>query len=154
MVAYLDQAGVQHLIAKIRNTFWPVGTILATSTNTSPASYLGGSWEAYAPGRTLVGASTTDTDFTLNKQGGAKTIDIGRSTDVAAGANFNDHAGVYVAWKDANAHRPVNIAFGFELETHGTVNWNTKVTGSGLKAYGNLPLMNPYVAVCYWRRVA
>jgi hypothetical protein len=38
MVAYLDQAGVQHLIAKIRNTFWPVGTILATSTNTSPAS--------------------------------------------------------------------------------------------------------------------
>jgi hypothetical protein len=43
MVAYLDPAGVQHLIAKIRNTFWPVGTILATTTNTSPASYLGGS---------------------------------------------------------------------------------------------------------------
>lgn len=43
MVAYLDQAGVQHLIAKIRNTFWPVGTILATSTNTSPASYIGAS---------------------------------------------------------------------------------------------------------------
>lgn len=41
MVAYLDQAGVQHLIAKIRDTFWPVGTILATTTNTSPASYLG-----------------------------------------------------------------------------------------------------------------
>lgn len=50
MVAYLDQAGVQHLIAKIRNTFWPVGTILATSTNTSPASYLGASeiiWKDY-----------------------------------------------------------------------------------------------------------
>ena len=34
MVAYLDQAGVQHLIAKIRDTFWPVGTILATTSNT------------------------------------------------------------------------------------------------------------------------
>ena len=54
MVAYLDQAGVQHLIAKIRNTFWPVGTILATSTNTSPASYIGGSWEAYAIGVELL----------------------------------------------------------------------------------------------------
>lgn len=32
MVAYLDQAGVQHLIAKIRDTFWPVGTILATTS--------------------------------------------------------------------------------------------------------------------------
>ena len=154
MVAYLDQAGVQHLIAKIRDTFWPVGTILATTTNTSPASYLGGSWEAYAPGRTLVGVSTTDTDFTLNKQGGAKTVDVGRSTDLAAGARFNDHAGIYVSWKDDKAHIPVKVAFGFELETHGSVNWNTKKTGNGTKVYGNLPLMNPYVAVCYWRRVA
>ena len=154
MVAYLDQAGVQHLIAKIRDTFWPVGTILATTSTASPASYLGGSWEAYAPGRTLVGASTTDTDFTLNKQGGAKTVDVGRSTDLAAGANFNDHAGVHVAWKDANAHDPVSIAFGFELETRGSVNWNSKRTGNGTKVYGNLPLMNPYVAVHYWRRVA
>ena len=45
MVAYLDQAGVQHLITKIRDVFWPVGTILATSANTSPASYIGGSQE-------------------------------------------------------------------------------------------------------------
>ena len=154
MVAYLDQAGVQHLIAKIRDTFWPVGTILATSTNTSPASYLGGSWEAYAPGRTLVGASTTDTDFDLNKQGGAKTVDVGRSTDLAAGVNFNDHAGIHVSWKDANAHIPVSIAFGFELETRGSINWDNKKTGNGTKVYGNLPLMNPYVAVQYWRRVA
>ena len=154
MVAYLDQAGVQHLIAKIRNTFWPVGTILATTSTTSPASYLGGSWEAYAPGRTLVGVSATDTDFTLNKQGGAKTVDVGRSTDLAAGTNFNDYAGIHVTWKDATAHTPVQITFGFELETHGGVNWNTKKTGYGTKVYGNLPLMNPYVAVRYWRRVA
>ena len=154
MVAYLDQAGVQHLIAKIRNTFWPVGTILATTSTTSPASYLGGSWEAYAPGRTLVGASTTDTDFTLNKQGGAKTVDVGRSTDLAAGTNYNDHAGIHVAWKDATAHVPVTIAFGFELETGGGVNWNTKKTLEGTKVYGHLPLMNPYVAVRYWRRIA
>jgi hypothetical protein len=154
MVAYLDQAGVQHLIAKIRNTFWPVGTILATTSTASPASYLGGSWEAYAPGRTLVGVSTTDTDFTLNKQGGAKTVNVGRSTDLATGAKFNDHAGVNVAWQDTSAHEPVKIAFGFELETKGGVNWNTKTTTTGTKVYGNLPLMNPYVAVHYWRRVA
>lgn len=73
MVAYLDQAGVQHLIAKIRNTFWPVGTILATTTNTSPASYIGGSWEAYAPGRTLVGV---DKNHPLNSTGGSATHTI------------------------------------------------------------------------------
>ena len=101
-----------------------------------------------------MGVSTTDTDFTLSKQGGAKTVDVGRSTDLAAGTNFNDHAGVHVVWKDATAHTPVQIAFGFELETRGAVNWNSKKTGLGTKIYGNLSLMNPYVAVCYWRRVA
>nr|DAG78337.1 MAG TPA: Baseplate structural protein [Caudoviricetes sp.] len=40
------------------------------------------------------------------------------------------------------------------METHGTINWNSKRTGNGTKIYGNLSLMNPYVAVCYWRRVA
>ena len=101
-----------------------------------------------------MGVSTTDTDFTLSKQGGAKTVDVGRSTDLAAGVNFNDHAGIHVAWKDATAHVPVSVAFGFEVETHGSVNWNAKNTYNGTKVYGNLPLMNPYVAVCYWRRVA
>ena len=101
-----------------------------------------------------MGVDENDTDFTLNKQGGAKTVDVGRSTDLAAGTNFNDHAGVHVAWKDANAHDPVSIAFGFELETRGAVNWNSKKTGNGTKIYGNLPLMNPYVAVHYWRRIA
>ena len=154
MVAYLDQAGVQHLIAKIRNTFWPVGTILTTSTNTSPASYIGGSWEAYAPGRTLVGVSTTDADFAPNKQGGVKTVDIGHSTDLAAGTSFNDHAGIHVAWQDANAHSPISITYGLEVETHGAVNWNSKATRPGTKVYGNLSLMNPYVAVYMWRRTA
>lgn len=73
MVAYLDQAGVQHLISKIRSVLWPVGTILATSTNTSPASYIGGSWEAYAPGRTLVGV---DEKHPLQHVGGAATHTI------------------------------------------------------------------------------
>lgn len=73
MVAYLDQAGVQHLIAKIRDTFWPVGTILATTSTTSPASYLGGSWEAYAPGRTLVGV---DNKHPLNGTGGSETHEV------------------------------------------------------------------------------
>lgn len=97
-----------------------------------------------------MGVSTTDTDFALNKQGGAKTVDVGRSTDLAAGTNFNDHAGIHVAWKDATAHVPVSITFGFELETRGAVNWNSKKTGNGTKVSGNLPLMNPYV----WRRTA
>lgn len=154
MVAYLDEGGARHLIAKIRDTFWPVGTILATTNTTSPASYLGGSWEAYASGRTLVGADDNDTDFTLNKQGGAKTVDVGSSTDLATGIRFNNQGGIHVDWGSNNAHGAIELNYGFEVLTKGGVDWNSKANGQGVKVYGNLPLMNPYVAVNYWRRVA
>ena len=153
MVAYLDQAGVQHLIAKIRNTFWPVGTILATSTNTSPASYLGGSWEAYAPGRTLVGVSTTDTDFTLNKQGGAKTVDVGKDTDLATAMYVDENGNIQTEWK-RGYHVSADIKTGFSADTHAPINWNYQTTHSGTKVAGILPIKPPYISVCYWRRVA
>lgn len=148
MVAYLDQAGVQHLIAKIRNTFWPVGTILATSTNTSPASYIGGSWEAYAPGRTLVGVSTTDTDFDLNKQGGSKTHSHNPGTLSAQ---------VSLEGQNTVVRRVRLSSFKGDVRKSGDINggsfdatWGAAIVGHSDPASS----MNPYVAVCYWRRVA
>ena len=37
------------------NKMYPVGSIYITNTNTNPSSTLGGTWQAYAQGRTLVG---------------------------------------------------------------------------------------------------
>ena len=148
MVAYLDQAGVQHLIAKIRDSFWPVGTILATSTSTSPASYLGGSWEAYAPGRTLVGVSTTDTDFTLNKQGGAKTFSLERD---GIGAEIGVHSNGGLQWgynHSCKYHHQFYFQDKFQIMTeHGK-----SATGVGL--IGSVSTVQPYITVYYWRRIA
>lgn len=156
MVAYLDQAGVQHLIAKIRDTFWPVGTILATTSTASPASYLGGSWEAYAPGRTLVGV---DKNHPLNSTGGSATHTITQQElpphihDLAARASGDTdwsngdfvlnqwaYPGQYL--ENGNWHRRVGhtLRSGFTGET----------------PYPNNPINieQPYVAVHYWRRIA
>ncbi len=156
MVSYLDQDGVQHLIAKIRNTFWPVGTILATSTNTSPASYIGGSWEAYAPGRTLVGV---DEKHPLNSTGGAATHTISQKElpphihDLAARSNG-----------DTDMKHP---DFTLNVWTYpGQYRQNGKwyprlghtLQGSYADAtpYPNNPINieQPYIGVCYWRRIA
>jgi hypothetical protein len=153
MVAYLDQAGVQHLIAKIRNTFWPVGTILATSTNTSPASYIGGSWEAYAPGRTLVGVSATDTDFTLNKQGGAKTVDVGKDTDLATALHIDENGNIQVEW-NRGYHASASVRTGLSADMRAPINWKYQSTHVGTKVAGILPIEPPYISVCYWCRVA
>ena len=155
MVAYLDQAGVQHLIAKIRNTFWPVGTILATSTNTSPASYIGGSWEAYAPGRTLVGV---DELHPLNSIGGSETHEIWVRL-----ANIYGLAGI----QTANSMTGISVDGGKTYS--GFTNFNSRETVDTARgmdgsygptqvefysAFGHLPTSDPYVAVCYWRRIA
>ena len=46
---------------------FPIGSIYTSTTNTNPSSYIGGKWEAYGSGRTLVGTgSGTDTNSTTN----------------------------------------------------------------------------------------
>ena len=150
MVAYLDQAGVQHLIAKIRDTFWPVGTILATTTNTSPASYLGGSWEAYAPGRTLVGV---DDKHPIGSQGGSESIDVGQDTDLATAMFIDENGNIKAEWK-RGYHASASIKTGLSLDARAPINWSYQSTHSGTKVAGILPIKPPYISVCYWRRVA
>lgn len=155
MVAYLDQAGVQHLIAKIRDAFWPVGTILATTTDTSPASYLGGSWEAYAPGRTLVGV---DEKHLIGSQGGSETHEIrlclGHVYGLAAIQTTNSWTGIsvdggktYNGFTNYNTKQTVQTARGQDNSFGPTpVEFYTAIS--------HLPTLDPYVAVHYWRRVA
>lgn len=145
MVAYLDQAGVQHLIAKIRDTFWPVGTILATSTNTSPASYIGGSWEAYAPGRTLVGV---DEKHTLGAQGGSETHSHNPGTlsaQVSLDGNNTVVRRVRISSFKGDV-RKIGDIYGGSFDA----TWGAAIVGYSDVASS----MQPYVAVCYWRRIA
>lgn len=54
--------------------YFPVGTVYTSVTNVNPSKYFGGTWEAFAQGRTLVGVNSSDTDFnTVKKTGGNKT---------------------------------------------------------------------------------
>lgn len=64
--------------------YFPVGTVYTSVTNVNPSKYFGGTWEAFAQGRTLVGVNTSDTDFnTVKKTGGNK---IHNHTQGATGA--------------------------------------------------------------------
>lgn len=57
-------------------TFFPVGTVIQTTNSANPSTYLGGTWEAFAPGRVLIGAGqgndgTTSMSFTAGSTGGS-----------------------------------------------------------------------------------
>lgn len=61
-------------LSELIDKIYPVGSIYMSVNNVSPASFLGGTWERYANGQTLIGINESDTTFnTSGKSGGSKT---------------------------------------------------------------------------------
>ena len=59
---------------------YPIGSLFITTTNTNPGTFIGGTWEAFGTGRTIVGVDTDQTEFsTVNKTGGEKTHTLSSS---------------------------------------------------------------------------
>ena len=64
-------------VSEITNIIYPVGSIYITTNNQNPGEYLGGEWESFGEGKTLVGIDSSDSDFsTVEKTGGNKEIKL------------------------------------------------------------------------------
>lgn len=124
------------------NMVYPVGSIYMSVSNVSPQSFLGGTWQAFATGRTLVGVDTSQTEFdTVEETGGEKTVTL--TVDQIPPHNHRfDHesmaqkysSGVSV-WSSANTSTASALY--------------TTNTGGG-SAHNNL---QPYITVYMWKRV-
>ena len=63
------------LVSSIKSAMYPVGSVYITYNNVNPGTFLGGTWERFGQGRTLVGEGTgndgsTSMSFTANNTGG------------------------------------------------------------------------------------
>lgn len=156
MVAYLDEGGARYLVRKVLDRIQPVGSLYFSTSNTSPASLFGGTWERYAQGRVMVSASDTDTDFTVGKAGGEKTAPI-------------DLSKLYALW----ANRGTDFIADVETIPGNNTVWRATVKSQTLNHYATTDIANngvrviqpsgvnrrvsslqPYVAVYIWRRTA
>ncbi|EHI69922.1 hypothetical protein STRIC_1424 [Streptococcus ictaluri 707-05] len=58
----------------ILNMVYPVGAIYMSTSSANPSTFIGGTWQRYAQGRTIVGVSENESEFSyVGKTGGAKT---------------------------------------------------------------------------------
>lgn len=157
MVAYLDEGGARHLVRKVLDRIQPVGSLYFSTSSTSPASLFGGTWERYAQGRVMVSASDTDTDFTVGKAGGEKTVPV-------------DLTNLYAEW----ANRGQDFIAHVETIPGGNTVWRATVKSQALNHYATTDVANngvriippegnnhrrvsaiqPYVAVYIWRRLS
>jgi hypothetical protein len=118
---------------------YPVGSIYTSVVSTSPATHFGGTWEAFAQGKVVVGLDSADTDFdTVGNTGGAKT-----HTLITDEIPSHTHS---MSIENASGTGSTGSSNG--ASSFSTV--NTSATGGG-QAHNNL---QPYVVVYMWKRVA
>lgn len=121
------------LINTTFNSIYPVGSVYISLTSTNPGTYLKGTWEQFAQGRTLVG--------------------VGEGSDGTNTKSFvvNDTGGEYkhlISKKELSL-----IDYGALLQQNGT-SIGVHAHGPGEKGSEKISLMQPYYAVYFWKRVA
>lgn len=130
------------------NSIYPVGSIYTSLTNTNPGTFLKGTWEQFAQGRTLVGEGTgndgTDTQtFEINSTGGEYKHKLTVDEMPSHAHKLQFRGGQNVQPNDPYADdKPMlqgSTAYGKNVDNTG---------GDG--SHNNV---QPYVTVYFWKRV-
>ena len=135
---------------KLRDIFYPIGTIYQSTKPDNPSGFIGGTWERFGNGKVLVGVDETDNDFkTPNKQGGEKA----HTLTVAELPKHNHGNPSY-----NTGGRPLQANAGWDNTNIGlyrVTDYNQENTFN--QSVGeNQPHNNlqPYVTIYRWRRTA
>lgn len=121
------------LINTTLDSIYPIGSVYISLTDTNPGTYLKGTWEQFAQGRTLVGVgSGSDGSNT-------QTFDV------------NDTGGEY---KHLLTKKELSfVDYGALLQQNGSV-IGVHSHGPGESGSEKISLMQPYYTVYFWKRVA
>lgn len=119
------------LVNSIKSVMYPVGSVYITYNNVNPGTFLGGTWERFGQGRTLVGEGTgndgsTSMSFTANDTGGEYIHSL-----------LRDEIGY--------------IYYGALLNSNGNQMGVHDHDGKMKKA--KIPLLQPYITVYFWHRI-
>ena len=126
---------------------YPVGSIYISTASTNPGTLFGGTWEAFAPGRVLIGAGqgddgTTSMSFTSEAKGGNYLIKLLESQ-----LPQHTHTGMGGPLMIAGAGDRAQIASGTNA-TYGTTNGGENCNNDAIN------IQNPYIVVNMWKRVS
>lgn len=121
------------LINTTLDSIYPIGSVYVSLTDTNPGTYLKGTWEQFAQGRTLVG--------------------VGSGSDGTNTQTFNvdDTGGEY---KHLISKKELSIIdYGALLQQNGAA-IGVHAHGPGESGSEKISLMQPYYAVYFWKRVS
>lgn len=154
----------QETIDEINNKYsklYPVGSVYVSVKNQSPSTFLGGTWETFGTGKTLVGVDTSQSEFnSVEKTGGEKTHTLSEEEmpkhEHGVGLYFTG----YAEWDNTVSKN--NYVFNYNstvirnLAMESVEKTATASSGLTYKTGGSKPHNNlqPYITVYMWKRIA
>lgn len=134
------------LVNSIKSAMYPVGSVYITYNNVNPGTFLGGTWERFGQGRTLVGEGTgndgsTSMSFTTNSAGGEYKHKL--TVDEIPSHNHQYYSPVVQ-----------KVAASSSSSTYGNYNKQYLIGTDYAGGDGYHNNVQPYITVYFWRRTA
>lgn len=148
-------AKIKELLAKQREEDYAKIKFWVSNDPTSPASFIGGTWERIE-GKFIMGASDT---YPAGSTGGSATH-TQTEDEIASHAHFVAAYGnpAWNLWSDSNLGVVHSSKYTFEISTTTNLNGRSNERGFvGTDYTGNgkpMDILNPYYSMYIWRRVA
>ena len=148
------------LVNSIKSAMYPVGSVYITYNNVNPGTFLGGTWERFGQGRTLVGEGTgndgsTSMSFTANSTGGSYKhnhiygIKVNEYYSATSNLRVRKPDGSWQGGiKDGTGHAYFNNC---SQAANKELNTDTYKIESNTS---NSSTIQPYIVVFFWRRTA
>lgn len=143
------------LVNSIKNAMYPVGSVYITYNNVNPGTFLGGTWERFGQGRTLVGEGTgndgsTSMSFTPNSADGKYKNTHYHVTSFGWDGDY-----FYAGRPDGAANNAYDrtsvIPNGYGIQTSSFISRQVRLNWTDNRTIDNL---QPYIVVFFWRRTA
>lgn len=150
---FVHTSDIQSIIQETLLAAHPIGSIEVNVSGTNPETYLGGTWEAFGVGRTLIGVGTgTDTNGTKHTFSSAE-LTGGEYTHKLTVAEMPSHKHQIKTNNDDWNNSANGGKYGTTHDGANSwynTNWYTENSG-GNGAHNNL---EPYITVFFWKRIA
>ena len=143
------------LVNSIKSAMYPVGSVYITYNNVNPGTFLGGTWERFGQGRTLVGEGTgndgsTSMSFTSNSTDGKYKNTHYHVTSFGWDGDY-----FYAGRPDGAANnaddRTSVIPNGYGIQTSSFISPQVRLNWTDDRTISNV---QPYIVVFFWRRTA
>ena len=143
------------LVNSIKSAMYPVGSVYITYNNVNPGTFLGGTWERFGQGRTLIGEGTgndgsTSMSFTPNSTDGKYKNTHYHVTSFGWDGDY-----FYAGRPDGAANNAYDrtsvIPNGYGIKTSSFISRQVRLNWTDNRTISSV---QPYIVVFFWRRTA